>query len=262
METSITLINNDSYGVSELKNSYQGITLRGFIIAISLHILIIISYLLISYINKVNAKDIPVNPHEPPIFVDIDIPPSIEDKDIPPVKKEDIKPEKDLSSLKPEPVKKIIADNVLIKTQNELDKIEGQTSRTGDSSVFAYNNKTNIDDNTIDKNIDKNIKDPVIKKDYQSYEVEVVPVCTNLAQVKSSIEYPKLAQDIGEEGKVTVKVLVNENGTVSKVGSLTGPDIFYDEVKQKAQNLVFTPGLQNNQAVKVWMTVPFNFKMK
>jgi len=76
------------------------------------------------------------------------------------------------------------------------------------------------------------------------------------------MKYPELAIEAGLEGRVTAKVLVNESGSVIKVGSLIGPDIFHDEVRDKVKNLEFTPGLQNGKPVKVWVSVPFIFKMK
>jgi len=71
MDTSLDLINNSGYGAPELKETYQSSTLRSFIIALAIHLIVIIAYLLISYINKVNAKEIPYNPIEPPIIVDV-----------------------------------------------------------------------------------------------------------------------------------------------------------------------------------------------
>jgi protein TonB len=59
-----------------------------------------------------------------------------------------------------------------------------------------------------------------------------------------------------------VKVLVGESANVIKIGSVSGPDVFHDEVRDKAMNLEFTPGLQNGKPVKVWVSVPFNFKLK
>jgi outer membrane biosynthesis protein TonB len=59
-----------------------------------------------------------------------------------------------------------------------------------------------------------------------------------------------------------VKVLVNEEGRVIKISSLSGNDVFYDEVRENVYNLEFTPGLQNGKAVKVWVSVPFNFRLK
>jgi protein TonB len=74
--------------------------------------------------------------------------------------------------------------------------------------------------------------------------------------------YPPLALDAGIEGRVTAKVLVNESGDVIKVGSISGPEVFYDEVRSKVTGLQFTPGLQNGKPVKVWVSVPFTFRLK
>ena len=76
------------------------------------------------------------------------------------------------------------------------------------------------------------------------------------------MKYPEIAREAGMEGRVTVKVLVGPDGNVIKVGSVSGPDVFHDEVRDKASDLQFTPGLQNGKPVKVWVTVPFNFKLK
>jgi protein TonB len=74
--------------------------------------------------------------------------------------------------------------------------------------------------------------------------------------------YPQVAIEASIEGRVTVKVLVGPDGSVLKVGGISGPDVFHDEVADKSMNLQFTPGLQNGRPVKVWVTVPFNFKLK
>jgi len=96
---------------------------------------------------------------------------------------------------------------------------------------------------------------------YQSFEVEKAPECVNLQQVRGSMVYPPMAIEAQIEGKVTVKVLVDANGNVIKIGSINGPDVFRDEVSSKSMQLQFTPGLQNGKPVKVWVTVPFSFKL-
>jgi TonB family protein len=108
-----------------------------------------------------------------------------------------------------------------------------------------------------------NIKKPSEQKEtYQSSEVDKEPECTNLAAVRSTIKYPPKALESGQEGSVYVRVLVGTDGKVIQVGSITGPEVFFDEVKDKAKDLEFTPGILNGKPVKVWVTVPFNFKLK
>jgi TonB family protein len=128
--------------------------------------------------------------------------------------------------------------------------------------VYNYQNNIKIDDNKINDKIDKVVKDPDIDKIYKDFEVDKSPECINLSQVKASMIYPDLAVQSGQEGKVTVKVLIGTDGSVIKVGSISGPEIFYEEVKDKVTNLQFTAGLQNNKPVKVWVLVPFFFRLK
>ena len=265
MDDSIKLINNDSYGAPELKRLYQGFTFKGLIIAITIHVAFIAAYMLIGYINEAKSKDIPVNPNKPIIIVDykdINEPPPVDETEIP-VVKENIAKLKDLSQLEPVPTRREIADDVILKTQDELNNLTDQpVSRDGDSLVAYFDpNNVKIDKDIIDKNIDKD-QPPVRDLIYNNYEVEKPPECLNLSQVKSMIIYPELAKEIGQEGKVTVKVLVGKDGNVIQVGSITGPEVFHDEVKGKVKNLQFTPGMQNNLPVKVWVSVPFFFDLK
>jgi len=262
MNDSILLINNENYGAPELKKAYQGYTLKGFLIAVIIHIALIAGYMLFAYLNMAKSNDIPKNPNSPLIFVNIDEPPAIDDNYLPPVDNKDIADiTKDLSSLQPVPVKKDLADDVVLKTQDELNKMNYNTGREGDSVVYFTDN-IKIDDTKLDIKI-KNITDkPDNDRTYKDFEVEKAPECTNLSQVKALMKFPEIAVETGIEGKVTVKVLVGTEGQVIKIGSINGPDIFYDEVKENVTKLQFTAGLQNNKPVKVWVTVPFNFRLK
>lgn len=263
MNNGIVLINNDGYGAPELKRGYQVFTLKGFIIAVTFHIAAIAIYMLVVYVNESKAKDIPVG-KDRPVIVDIytTTPPPVNEEEIPPVKTEEVvKQTKDLAALEPKPVKTEDADNIRLKTQDELNNITSTVGREGDS-LIASNNGTDIKitDIKIEDKIKDEIKPP--KETYKEFEVEHAPVCTNLEIVKRQLKYPELAIETGIEGRVTVKVLVGEDGSVIKVGSVSGNEIFHEEVKDKARDLQFTPGLQNNNAVKVWVSVPFNFKLK
>lgn len=255
----------EEYGAPELKKNYLKNFRRGLEIAVIIHIVIISSYLLVSYLNRLNADD-NIKPKFNIVYIDValDAPPPVEDNNIEiPKTDEIIKPVKDLGALEPIPVSKDKAEELTVKTQDELNNIIGQVSHEGDSLRYVFK-----DNGNVNLNIDKIIKDKddVIKdntpRNFESFEVEKAPVCVNLGMVKSSMQYPPLAVEIGLEGRVTVKVLVGMQGQVIKISSMSGPDIFYDEVKDKAMNLEFTPGLQNGKPVNVWVTVPFSFRLK
>ena len=63
------------------------------------------------------------------------------------------------------------------------------------------------------------------------------------------------------EGKVFVRVLVNLEGRVERVERVTGPEIFHEAVTEAARQWEFTPAIQNEQSVRVWMSLPFSFEL-
>ena len=264
MENQITLINNNDYGAPELKKNYNRNLREAMVIAVLLHVAAIAAYLLVSYINQANAEEKKFKFISDPKFVDVDTHQDNNNDEPLKIKQDEIsKPPKDISALEPKLVTKQQSDNVLMKTQDELNKTGNNVSSKDDSVTnFAGNNGIKIDDSKIVNKIDKDKTELPVKQIFEDYQVEVPPVCINLQQVRSTINYPNLAVDAGIEGRVTVRVLVNEAGSVIKLGSLSGNEVFYDEVKEKSKDLQFTPGLQSNTAVKVWVSVPFNFKLK
>ncbi len=181
----------------------------------------------------------------------------------PEVQTEKVAALKDDAALVPEPVAKERADTTKFKTQAELDKIKAPVSSLGDVNADPNKEFTGELKTTDKEKIESEVKKDkeVVKKVYQTFEVEKAPVAVNLSQVRGSMRYPEIAKSSGIEGKVTVKVLVGPDGGVERVGSVSGPDVFYDEVKDKVMALQFTPALQNGKAVSCWVTVPFSFTL-
>jgi len=253
---------------NELKKNYQKYFRRGFEIAVGIHLFVIGSFLLINHLKNLAAEENQRQTQQRIINVqmtDLEPPPAANEEEPPPPKAEEIlsQPPKDLTALYPEPVAKEKADIQTIKTQKELSEIKTPVSSLGDSGKFSYSGTVKIEEKKVEEKI---VKEQIVKEKErttdQSFEVEKAPECVNLTQVRSSMEYPALALDAGIEGKVTVKVLIGSEGEVLKVGSITGPDVFFEEVRNKSMLLQFTPGLQNGKPVKVWVSVPFNFKLK
>lgn len=259
----IEILQDTGYGATELKKTYQKYLQRGLILAIVIHGFIIGTYLFANYISKmeeqkkndIQQRIINVSDLEPP-------PSATDDEEPPPPKIEEppVAPPKDLTALTPEPVAKEKAEEQTIKTQQELEEIKAPVGNN-DTGKFQYTGNVKVEEKKIEEKIEKKEKVVEEKTVFQSFEVEKAPECVNLSQVRSSMKYPEIAREAGMEGRVTVKVLVGPDGNVLKVGSVSGPDVFHDEVRDKAMNLQFTPGLQNGKPVKVWVTVPFNFKL-
>ncbi|MBZ0201743.1 MAG: energy transducer TonB [Ignavibacteria bacterium] len=87
---------------------------------------------------------------------------------------------------------------------------------------------------------------------------EIMAVCLNLVEVKKMIIYP----NVDAEGRVVVKCFLDKDGNVEKTGKISGPEIFYEEIRRVAMFLKFSPATVNNYPVKIWVSVPFTFTLK
>ncbi|MFN3940550.1 MAG: energy transducer TonB, partial [Chitinophagales bacterium] len=79
-----------------------------------------------------------------------------------------------------------------------------------------------------------------------------------------NIKYPAVAKDNGIEGKVYIKFVVNEDGSVSQVSLARGIGGGCDEEAMRVVSGMpkWTPGKQRGKNVKVWYTLPVYFKLQ
>jgi len=86
------------------------------------------------------------------------------------------------------------------------------------------------------------------------------PKPINMDEFKRIVGYPAMAKEAGIEGKVTVRVLVDELGFYKKHIVLKDPHaILTRRVEKKLNALRFTPGIQGKEPVQVWVTIPVDF---
>jgi len=74
--------------------------------------------------------------------------------------------------------------------------------------------------------------------------------------------YPELAKKGGVEGTVIVKVLIDQNGNVEAVEALRSHPLLDEAAMDAAWQFKFKPGKQKDKVVKVWVSIPFNFRLK
>ena len=93
---------------------------------------------------------------------------------------------------------------------------------------------------------------------------QTAPTPLNLKEVSSQIVYPDSAKKNNIEGKIIIKVLVDENGNVVEIGGkeINDPHILYNEAARVSWNLKFSPAYIFKRTTKCWVSVPFNFKLK
>ncbi|HRE41022.1 MAG TPA: TonB family protein [Ignavibacteria bacterium] len=261
---------NMPYGAPDLKAVLQKYTLRGLITAILIFALGtggMATYFYLDAKAKENVEDEVVAPRII-MLEDLETPPPASDDAEPPPPDLEVPQTivalKDLEAMTPEPVKKELSEISTIKTQQKLDEITQPVSKEGDENApkVNYTGPIGLKEKKVEEKIEKKEEKVVQKKDiYQQFEVEKAPSPVNLSSVRSSMRYPEIARSQGIEGRITVKVLVGTNGSVQRVGGISGPEVFHSEVRDKVENLQFTPALQNGQPVKCWVSVPFSFTL-
>ena len=74
--------------------------------------------------------------------------------------------------------------------------------------------------------------------------------------------YPDSARRALMEGKVFARVLVGREGRVEHIDRIEGPQVFQRAVAQAAKAWEFSPAVQNDRAVPVWVSLPFVFELE
>ncbi|PIE86400.1 MAG: energy transducer TonB [Bacteroidia bacterium] len=82
--------------------------------------------------------------------------------------------------------------------------------------------------------------------------------------IAKNVQYPTIARENDIKGKVYVRFVVTEKGTVDKVTVARGVDPLLDaEAIRVVKKLPkWKPGKQRGKNVKVWYTVPINFQLQ
>lgn len=76
-------------------------------------------------------------------------------------------------------------------------------------------------------------------------------------------DYPPLSRRSGEEGKVLLRILINEKGRPEKVEiqRSSGFDRLDEAARQSALRAVFKPHMEDGRPVAVYTTVPIDFQL-
>lgn len=232
-----------SYGRIELKRSFHRNFLWGLIISITLHLAAVGSYYAARFFGE-DDDNLPVVKVKLLKYSDLGPPPSISTVPLPP-------PVGFAAAVKPSiglpvPVPDAeVSSEQTIATQQELSSAPSpaleEFSGNGNMQITQ---DIQIDD---EPGMDEFI---AVEKPPQIVR-QVVP------------EYPDMARRAGLEGVVWVKILVGKDGKPIKVAIVkSSTEIFNEPSLEAARSFLFTPAVMNNGPVKVWVSVPFRFKLR
>ncbi len=246
------------YGAIELKKFIRKHTVRGFIISMSLFLLLIIGYFFFAAsggsamkktgptMNKVklsNLKELDQNQVE---------------EIAPPTQMTNSGPAARAGNPVPVPDAQITSDMKEFATV----EVMSRASSVGGEGVDMGGMSQNINFETENK--------PKVNVEVREVEpapdvfipVEKEP-STDMAELQKRVVYPEMAKRAGVEGKVIIRVLVGTDGRPRKmIVEYSDNELLNQAAKDAIRQTVFTPGIQNKQPVTVWVSIPLNFKLR
>ncbi len=82
--------------------------------------------------------------------------------------------------------------------------------------------------------------------------------------LSENIRYPEAAVQNNIQGRVTTQFIVEKDGSIGEVKIVRGknPELDAEAIRVIKSLPRFIPGKMNGQAVRVWYTLPVNFKIK
>ena len=154
-----------------------------------------------------------------------------------------------------------------IKTQDELKETE-----------TAFGQKDN-EKGTEDRNVTRTLKEEVVVekpvekpkevKEEIFKSVEQMPQFPGgdaalMKYLSSHINYPPMAAENNVQGKVILQFVVEKDGHVGevKIARAVDKDLDKEAVRVVKSLPKFIPGRQNGHPVRVWYTLPVNFKLQ
>jgi protein TonB len=92
------------------------------------------------------------------------------------------------------------------------------------------------------------------------WKVEIKPQPVDIPVPK----YPEMARNAGIEGQTVVEALVNTDGSIgdARVLKSSGNQSLDASAIEAAMRARFTPAKQRDQAVRVWVSIPFRFTLQ
>jgi protein TonB len=241
-------ITKDRYGSFELKRYLSRYLWIGLAVSVGLQGTAIASFVVANMLSQ--------KPEAPKRIVILDpsklgAPPSITDKTVPP----------SIKVAAPQIAPPAAAKPVAVPDEEEKEEVTIQSQEELAIAATPTEDTTLLGGDDVDLVIKElNLEDMIPTSDtFTPYEVAPAPI------VNPSPDYPEMAKTAGVKGKVVIKVYVDKKGDVKQWEIMAAKPSglgFEEEVIKVIQKWKFTPAIQQNNPVGVWIAIPFNFEFK
>jgi periplasmic protein TonB len=233
------------YGAIDLKHSARRNLAIAGIIAVAIHLFGVASYWLSVFLSAEDAPIVTVRLYR---YSELGPPPSLRSTAIPAVIRPETVGMPAVGIPVPVPDAEIAADHTDAWVPAALDQkavfSDGKFVREGTGGAIDQGSDVFRPGDTEPPDFVPVEKDPVIVQ-------------------QSLPAYPELARRAELEGTVVVKMWVTREGRVRKAVVLkSDAELFNQPAIDAAMQWVFTPALQHDKPVDVWVTQPFRFRLK
>jgi len=239
-------IDKNLYGAFELKRLYPRNYAIGVAVAILLHLLLISAYYLSQVMSREDTENVPTvrlikySELGPPPSIDQEVAPQIA------IANQTVAPT--LGVPVPVPHDEAPPDQT-IQSQEEMHQQQAPTLTDIGSGQVQIQQDIKIEQNK--ENDDPDINTFTAVEKYPEMVVSAKP------------DYPEIAKRAGITGKVYVKVLVDKEGRPKKaVVVKSDSELFNQSAVEAAMKSAFTPALQNNHPIAVWIVLPYRFTLE
>jgi len=236
------------YGAFALKATYQKHMLYGLAAAVTLVLLAVTALLVIGALTTTTPVD--GGDGDPVIIIsDIPLPPTIiqEEPVINPGRAQKHNENEGGLIVPVDDFDEDLGDETTIATRDELYGVEGGEGEGNPALEGPWDGAQNGLAIEYFPDIDSFVP------------VEKMPEAIDLVQP----EYPRLAKLAGIEGEVVIKALIDSLGTVRNAVAYrsSGTDALDDAAVVAAYKSTFSPGIQSNRPISVWVTYKVEFKL-
>jgi protein TonB len=239
-------ITKDRYGSFELKKFLSRYLWIGLAISVGLHGTAIGSFVVANILSRKPAGPKRIVILDPSM---LGAPPSITDKTVPP----------SIKVAAPKIAPPAAAKPVAIPDEEVKEELTMQSQQELAETATPAEDTTLLGGDDIELVFDELVDFIPASSVFTPYEVAPAPI------VNPSPDYPEMAKTAGVKGKVVVKVFVDKKGDVRQWEIMAAKPSglgFEEEVLKVIQKWKFTPAIQQNNPVGVWIAIPFNFEFK
>lgn len=242
----VALQQNNVYGAFELKKIYTRNYTIGVALAIFLHLLLIGSYYFAEVLSREDEDGTPVVRMKIN-YSDLGPPPSIEN----------VAPQIQVAG-------PVAAPTVGVPVPVPDEEAPPEQVIASQTEMAAQQAPALAEDLSGGAQITQDIKIEEPPKD-DDPDMNAFTAVEKLPEMVRAVtpEYPEIAKRAGITGKVFVKVLVDKSGRPKKAVVIkSDSELFNQSAIDAAMKSAFSPALQNQHPIAVWIVLPYRFTLE